>query len=320
MVQDLLIMNKEFDLLVIGEINPDLIVRGQDVVPEFGQAEKLVEEARLTIGSSSVITACGAARLGLKVAFMGLVGEDEFGRFMLDAMQERGIDTSACIVDPMLATGMSVILSGPEDRAILTYPGTMPLLRIEQIDESMLQKARHLHLGSYFLLDALRPGLPGLFKHARELGLTTSLDTNWDPSGEWHVKPMLAHVDIFFPNQNEVLLITGQENFSSAMDELAAQVPTVAVKRGALGGLARQGDKTITAPALAVNVVDTTGAGDSFNAGFLYGHLHDYTLEDSLALACACGSLSTRSAGGTAAQPTLSEAEVAMQQQSEKSV
>lgn len=115
-------MNKAFDLLVIGEINPDLILRGKDIVPEFGQAEKLVEHAELTIGSSSVITACGAARLGLSVAFIGLVGNDQFGRFMLDAMQARDIDVSACVVDQTIATGMSVILSDPGDRAILTFP------------------------------------------------------------------------------------------------------------------------------------------------------------------------------------------------------
>ena len=312
-------MKREFDLLVIGEINPDLIVSGHDVIPEFGQAEKLVEDARLTIGSSSVITACGAARLGLTVAFIGLVGDDELGRFMLEAMKGHGIDISACVVDPATTTGISVILSGPDDRAILTYPGTIPLLRIDQIDESLLQRTRHLHLGSYFLLDTLRPRLPDLFSHARDHGLTTSLDTNWDPSNKWDVTPILPHIDLLLPNKNEVLLVSGKENFLDAMDTLAAQVPTLAVKLGALGGLARRGDKVVTTPALAVEVVDTTGAGDSFNAGFLYGHLNDYTLQDSLALAGACGSLSTRSAGGTAAQSTLNEAQVAIQQQSERS-
>lgn len=301
-------MNKEFDLLVIGEINPDLIVCGPDVVPVFGQAEKLVDEARLTIGSSSVITACGAARLGLHVAFIGLVGEDKFGHFMLDAMHERGIDINACVIDPANATGISIILSTPNDRAILTYPGTIPFLRRDQIDETLFLRARHLHIGSYFLLDALRPELPGLLRYAKGQGLTTSLDSNWDPSGKWDLSPVLPHVDILFPNKNEVQHITGEENFLRAVNSLAAQVPTLAIKLGAQGGLAYRGGKMAKAPALAVDVLDTTGAGDSFNAGFLYGQLNDYTVEESLLLACACGSLSTRSAGGTDAQPTLEEA------------
>ena len=296
------------DLLVIGEINPDLILRDPDIVPVFGQAEKLVEDAKLTIGSSSVITACGAARLGLKVSFIGLVGDDQFGRFMLRAMEERGIDTSACIVEPRVPTGMSVILGGSNDRAILTYPGTIPLLEAEQIDRTMLEQARHLHVGSYFLLDNLRPELPEIFTDARERGLTTSLDTNWDPAEEWDLNAVLAHVNVFFPNKNEVLLITGEDDFTEAVDLLSEQVPTLAVKLGVQGGLARRGKESVNAPILPVKVVDTTGAGDSFNAGFLYGYLNNFSLKDSLVLACVCGSLSTRAAGGTAAQPTLEEA------------
>jgi sugar/nucleoside kinase (ribokinase family) len=123
---------------------------------------------------------------------------------------------------------------------------------------------------------------------------------------------MLPHVDIFFPNQNEVQLITGVPDAAAAMDVLARRVPTLAIKLGAQGGMARQGDETITMPALAVDVVDTTGAGDSFNAGFLFGYLNNYTLQSSLALACACGSLSTREAGGTSAQATLEEAQAAL--------
>jgi sugar/nucleoside kinase (ribokinase family) len=297
-----------FDLLVIGEINPDLILRDPDIAPVFGQAEKLVEDAKLTIGSSSVITACGAARLGLKVSFIGLVGDDQFGRFMLRAMEERGIDTSACIVDPRVPTGMSVILGGSNDRAILTYPGTIPLLQGDQINRAMLEQARHLHVGSYFLQDNLRPELPEIFADARERGLTTSLDTNWDPAGEWDLNAVLAHVNVFFPNKNEVLLITGEDGLAEAVDLLSRQVPILAVKLGVHGGLARRGKESVTAPILPVKVVDTTGAGDSFNAGFLFGYLNDYSLKDSLVLACACGSLSTRAAGGTAAQPTLEEA------------
>lgn len=307
-------MTKErmFDLLVIGEINPDLVLRGKDVVPEFGQAEKLVEHAELTIGSSSVITACGAARLGLAVAFVGLTGDDEFGRFMIKAMRERGIDVSGCVVDDEVATGMSVILSDPEDRAILTYPGTIPHLRIEQIDESMLIRTRHLHVGSYFLLDALRPDLPGLFRRARKAGVSVSLDSNWDPAGKWDVAPVLPHLDLFFPNENEVQLISGVKDFEEGVEILAKQIPTLAIKLGAAGGLARQGDERAGASSLVVEVVDTTGAGDSFDAGFLYGYLNDYALAESLSLACACGSLSTRSAGGTTAQPTLAEAKAAL--------
>ena len=302
------------DLLVIGEINPDLVLSGQDMVPAFNQTEKMIDGLHFTIGSSSVITACGAVKLGLSVAFIGVVGDDHFGHFMLGAMQERGIDTTHCLVDGTTHTGLSVIFSQPEDRAILTYPGTIPLLRPDQIDTSLFEQARHLHVGSYFLLDALRPALPELFSEAKRDGLSISLDTNWDPSGAWDVKLILPTIDLFFPNRNEVGHITGKAVFSEGLDALAEQVTTLAIKMGAEGGQASQNGETVTARSLPVEVVDTTGAGDSFNAGFLFGYLHGYSLQETLKLACACGSLSTRATGGTAAQPTLAEAEKALAQ------
>ena len=299
-----------FDLLVIGEINPDLILRDPDITPVFGQAEKLVEEATLTIGSSSAIVACGAARLGLRVAFCGLVGDDIFGRFMLEAMAKRGIDTSACVVDRRgRPTGLSVILARTGgDRAILTHPGTIGDLTIEQIDRSLLSRARHLHVSSWFLLDGLRPDLPDLFRDARRMGLTTSLDTNFDPAGEWQLADMLDQCDIFLPNDVEALAITGAPDLPAALDALAGRAGTVAVKLGREGGVARRGNEEVRAQPLAVNVVDTVGAGDSFDAGFLAGILGGRSLEESLRLALACGSLSVTAAGGTAAQPTLEEA------------
>jgi sugar/nucleoside kinase (ribokinase family) len=302
------------DLLVVGEINPDLILRGPDVTPEFGQAEKLVEDARLTIGSSSVIMACGAARLGLRTAFIGVVGDDQFGHYMLRAMGERGIDTSCCVVDRALSTGVSVILSQPHDRAILTHVGAISALRADQIDGQMLRRARHLHVGSYFLLDALCPDLPALYAKAHETGLTTSLDTNWDPSGTWDggLSDLLPHCDVFLPNEAEACRIAGQEDLDRSLDVLAGNVSTIACKLGAEGGRARQGEQSVRAPALSVRVVDTTGAGDSFDAGFLYGYLHGLPLLQSLRLACACGSLSTRASGGTDGQPTLDEALAAL--------
>ena len=304
----------DYDLLVVGEINPDLILRGDDLTPAFGQAEKLVQNATLTIGSSSVMVACGAARLGLKTAFVGVVGDDVFGHFMLDAMRARGIDTSGCKVDAGVQTGFSIILSQPADRAILTFSGSIAKLNLGDIDMDVLARAHHLHVGGYFLLDGLRPNLPELFRRAKAQGLSTSLDTNWDPSGRWDagLEKLWSVCDMFLPNEQELLKIAGQEDFEPALDTLGAQISTIVVKAGAKGGVARHGKETVTAPPLRVGVVDTTGAGDSFNAGFLYGYLGGWTLEQSLRLACVCGSLSTRGAGGTERQPTLEEARQAL--------
>jgi sugar/nucleoside kinase (ribokinase family) len=299
---------KPFDILVAGEINPDLILSG-DVMPEFGQVEKLVDRATLSIGSSSAIFACGAARLGLSVAFIGVCGEDVFGRFMLDEMQKRGIDVRNVIVRSDGQTGLSLILNRGADRAILTHLGLIPALCASDISDVLLEQAQHLHVASYFLQTDLQPDLPALFRRAHSLGLTTSLDTNYDPSEQWlGFDELLSATDIFFPNKTEALSMMQTNEVQLAGKQLAGKSKLVAIKLGAQGAGLYTNSELISIPSIPVNVVDTIGAGDAFDAGFLYGYLNRWDLERSLRLAVACGSLSTRASGGTAAQPTLEEA------------
>ena len=291
-----------FDLLVVGDCNPDLLLVGGDVEPEFGQREKLVGSARLVVGGSAAIAACGAARLGLDTAFVGTVGTDIFGTFMLDALADRGVDVSGCIVDREQPTGVTVALVRGDDRAILTAPGAIPALTAAAIDGDLLRASRHLHVASFHLLDGLRPGLEGLVAEAHEAGLEVSLDPQGDPGGgdTALLARLAAQVDVLFVNEQE----------DAALQ--AAGCRLVVVKRGARGALARQGDKVVEAAAPEVDVVDATGAGDSFDAGFLAARMAGEPVPAALALACACGALSTRALGGTAAQPTLAEAREAL--------
>ncbi|MBN1265249.1 MAG: sugar kinase [Anaerolineales bacterium] len=299
----------KFDILVAGELNPDLILDDPELDVSFGQVETLVRDAELTIGSSSAIFACQAARLGLRTAFIGVVGDDLFGRFMLDSLSERGVDVTACIVNPELHTGFSVILSRSGDRAILTHPGAIAALRADQLSETQLKNATHLHVASFFLQQALQPGLKDLFAHAQSLHLTTSLDTNWDPGGHWEsVQEILPCTNVFFPNENEALALTGAADAEQAVAQLAGKIPIVALKLGAEGALMRAGTKTQRLTAPHVSVVDTVGAGDSFDAGFLFGYLKGWPLMRALELAVACGSLSVQARGGTAGQPNLETA------------
>ena len=305
----------EFDVLVLGEINPDVIVRAADPRPTFGQVERLVDSIDLVIGSSSAIFACGAARLGLRTAFVGVVGDDPMGRFMLDALRARGVDVAGCRVDRDAPTGASVILTSGSDRAILTAPGTMPLLRDEDIPEALVARARHVHVGSVFQLDALRPRLAARLAAAHRAGLTTSADCNWDPRETWDggLWEILRDTDVFLPNAAEATRITGTTDVEAAARALVAAGPrVVAVKCGTDGAIAVARDGTLTrVPSLAVDAVDTTGAGDSFDAGFVAGFLAGRPVLDCLALGVAAGSLSTLGIGGTASQPTLPDAEAA---------
>jgi sugar/nucleoside kinase (ribokinase family) len=301
-------MSRPFDILVAGEINPDLILAG-DVIPEFGQVEKLVDSASLAIGSSSAIFACGAARLGLRVAFIGVCGDDVFGHFMVDEMQKRGVNVSNVIIHPDGQTGLSVILTKTADRAILTYVGLMSALQVGEIPDSLLNQARHLHVASYFLQTKLQPDLATLFRRAHSLGLTTSLDTNYDPSEKWlGFDELLSVTNVFLPNEAEAKSLTGVGNVEEAADRLGRKVEMAAIKLGAEGALGVRQSQKVRVPSIPVKVVDTVGAGDSFDAGFIYGYLQGWSLEKSLRLGVVCGALSTQQAGGTTAQPTLDEA------------
>ena len=306
---------RDIDVLVLGEVNPDVIVRAADPTPSFGQVERFVDSIDLVIGSSSAIFACGAARLGLRTAFVGVVGDDPMGRFMLDAMRARGVDVADCRVDRDVPTGASVILTNGRDRAILTAPGTMPLLRDADVPDALVARARHVHVGSVFQLDALRPRLAALLAAARRAGLTTSADCNWDPRETWDggIRDIIRETDVFLPNAEEATRIAGTGDVEEAARLLVAAGPrVVVVKCGRDGAIAVEGDGTLTRlPSLAVDAVDTTGAGDSFDAGFVAGFLAGLPVRDCLALGVAAGALSTLAIGGTTSQPTLPEAEAA---------
>lgn len=297
-----------YDVLVLGELNADLILRG-DVAPAWGQAEKLLDDASFVLGSSSAIFACGAARLGLRVAFAGVVGDDMVGRFCREQLAAAGVDAAGVVVDPAWRTGMTVILQKPDDRAMLTHLGAIAALSPRHISPELLRQARHLHVGSYWLQAALQPGLPAIFREARRRGASTSLDTNWDPAERWTgIDELLAETDVLLPNEAEACGMSGEPTWERALDRLAARVPLVAVKRGGDGAAAARGAERASCGAPQVEVVDAVGAGDSFDAGLVCGVLAGWPLERCLRLGVACGALSTRAAGGTAAQPTLGEA------------
>jgi sugar/nucleoside kinase (ribokinase family) len=302
----------DLDLLVLGDCNPDLVLRGDAVEPAFGQAERLVDEADLTVGGSGAIMACGAARLGLRTAIAGVVGDDEFGRFMVRALRERGVETAGLVVDPGVRTGLSVILARDQDRAILTFTGAIAALQAGAIDPALLARARHVHVSSFFLQTALARGLGPVLAEVRRRGGTTSVDPNWDPSERWDggLRELLGDIDVLLPNAVEAVRIAGGGDPHQAAQRLAALGPLVAVKLGADGALAARAGATpvrVRAPVVAA-VRDAVGAGDSFDAGVLAALLDGQPLERALALGCACGALSTRAVGGTAGQPTLAEA------------
>lgn len=309
--------SREFDILVVGDVNPDILVRGGE--PRFGQREVIVDEITLTIGGSAGIMAAAAARLGLRVALVGVVGDDVLGRFMLDALGDRGVNVAGCRVDARLPTGATVILARPTDRAILTAEGTIAELGADDVPTALLERTRHLHVASYFLQPALRAALPSIVDRARRAGATVSVDPNWDPDETWDggLVELLPEIDVFLPNEEEALRISGASTASAAGRVLHGRGPrpTVVIKRGADGAAAIGPDGIEAAvAAIPVEPVDTTGAGDAFDAAFLAGWLDGRTMAESLADAAAAGSLSTRGLGGTSSLATRAEVDAAVRE------
>jgi sugar/nucleoside kinase (ribokinase family) len=304
----------DLDLLVLADVNPDLVLADAAMEVAFGQAETLVQDAELTIGGSGAIMACGAARLGLRTALAGLVGPDQFGEFMLRAVSERGVDVTGVVVDPEVRTGLTVVLARPDDRAILTFSGAIAQMTAAHVDGGLVSRARHVHVASYFLQTALSPGLAEIMRGAREAGATTSVDPNWDPAEDWDggLRELLPLIDVLLPNAVEACRIAGVADAETAAAQLASAGPMVAVKLGAQGAVAAPagGGELVRAapPQRLVDAVDAVGAGDAFDAGLLCALLEERPLGEALAFACACGTLSMRAAGGTAAQATAAEA------------
>lgn len=307
---------REFDLVVVGDANPDVVLAGAPRSLPYGQHEQLVDAGVLVLGGSGAITACGAARLGLRTAFVGRVGDDAAGRLVLDALSNRGVDVSGCVVDARCGTALTVVLLAGGDRSSLTSTGCLPLFELSEIDLELVHASRHAHVSSYYLQPRLAAGLPAWFQSVRAAGVSTSLDTNDDPSGVWDraVHAAIAQTDVVMPNEAEALALTGRADGDviGACCDLAELSRVAVVKRGAAGALAWCSDGPVAVAGLPVTPVDTVGAGDSFNAGLLGGLLSGQSLTAALRLATACGSLSTRAAGGTAAQPTMAEAMAAM--------
>jgi sugar/nucleoside kinase (ribokinase family) len=293
----------KFDLSVVGELNLDLVLYGLPVEFELDR-EHLASDLRLTLGSSSAIFAHNFALLGNSVGFNSAIGQDPLGELCLSRLAESGADISAVRKFPGKQTGLTVILPRPQKRYILTYPGVMAEMRFEDLDLSHVFSARHFHLSSFFLQRALRPRIAELFRLAKQAGLSTSLDTNDDPENLWDddVFEVLKFVDVLLPNESEACRLARCEGPQKALSVLAEKVPLVVMKSGEKGALARRGGELfVQETTKKIEPVDTIGAGDSFDAGFLHQYIRGASLETCLRFGNLTGALSTTRQGGTEA-------------------
>ena len=301
----------DFDIVVVGELNADLILSEPQGFPEMGK-EKLAKGMLLTMGSASAIFATNIAHLGMKVGFIGKLGSDYLGKIVTDTLAERGVDCSGIQVMPDEKTGITVVLTYPEDYAMMTYMGAMETFNLDDVDFDYVKRGAHLHFSSYYLQPGMRYACAELFKKAKDLGMTTSFDPGPDPEEKYEadILDVLRHVDVFLPNESEAMSIAHKDNVEDALEFLSEYTSTTVITCGSQGALAHSKGQTVKTKVFKVKPIDTTGAGDSFNCGFLLSWLKGADLKEALVTGSACGAIATTRVGGATASPSFEEMEL----------
>lgn len=298
-------------MVVLAELNVDVLLQLDSPEVRFGQVETELSEAAIRLGSSGAITAAAVAALDMHVSICGVVGDDSLGHYTVGLLQENGLDDGHVVRRPGAATGFTTVVNAPGgDRALLTFPGTMAALRAADLSEALLAGCQHLHVSSYFLQRGLLPDLPGLFADLCSRGISTSLDTGWDPAESWAgLEEVLGNTTVLFPNEAELRAIADRLHldgdrsttnwYAAAARSLSERGPTVALKRGGHGGLVCTPEEGLQLDTVPIVPLDTTGAGDNFNAGFLATMLAGAGSAECLAAAVSAGRMSVQGRGGT---------------------
>ncbi|WP_136605717.1 carbohydrate kinase family protein [Paenibacillus dokdonensis] len=292
-----------YDVIVIGDVNIDLVVAGCNDIPGPGQ-EVLVSNMSLHVGGGAALFSLALAKLGVKVAFHGVLGEDDFGTLIRNQFSHYGIDTRFIRTSSMNNTGISIAINPENDRSFITYQGTNAELSLDQLDMESASLGRHVHLTGYRGKEN-HPQYVAMARKLKALGLTTSIDVGWDDTGEWYagIFELIREVDISFMNETEAEHYTGCSAAKDCIRELSQHSRHVVLKLGAEGAVAAIAGKVNYRSGFQVPVKDTTGAGDSFNAGYIYGFLTGKPAEECLLYANACGAMSVSAYGGSTGVP-----------------
>lgn len=298
---------EKYDVVNIADIFADIVVTGQEK-PSFGQVETLADDYQAELGGSGPIFASQFAKLGGRVAVLTVVGNDLLGDFVLRRMNQVGIDTSLVRRSNRHKTPLGLNMSVKGDRSMLTVLGTLQEITPDLIQGLDLGSIKHWHIAGYFLLPALFPFWPKFLWQLKDRGITISIDTNWSPEGNWEeVAKILPLIDLFLPNEQEAMAITKTGNYQAAGEQLTRITGTVVIKRGEDGAsVFSDGKEHITTVAEhwngKVQLVDTTGAGDSFDGGYLFEWLRGAPVEKCLKTGILCGTSCVLGTGGLQSQ------------------
>jgi len=301
------------EIVVLGNFVVDIIGKPIDRLPERGRLA-LIDTLETHVGGNGPNTSGALGRLGADVAVVGRVGTDLYGRFLTEQLTGWGVDTSPVVQDAAAVTGLTLVaVDSSGERSFIHHLGANAGFSPTDIDWNRLGGTRHLHLASYFILpQLLGTAAADLLAEARRRGMTTSLDVCWDRSGQWmeQLRPCLPHLDYLMPSEEEAQQLTGRTEPTEVVAALRdAGARTVVLKLGERGCHYAGDEGVLRLPALSVPVRETTGAGDCFIAGFLFGKLRGWELERTLRFANACGARAVTAVGGVTGMASAVEIE-----------
>lgn len=299
---------KKWDVYILGDINIDLIIPDVTNVPPPGQ-ERETGDMATTIGGGAALFALGLGRLGLHPVFQGVVGNDVYGRYLREYLISQNVDVSLLEMREECKTGITLSFTNQTDRSFLTMRGGNAEVSVSMIDIEMVKKARHFHLTGYAGAKNHHEYLTVLRRIKEETATTVSLDLGWDVTNQWNpqIYELFPYIDVLFMNELEALGYSGKTSAKEAGQDFAGHCKTVALKLGGRGSAAFSGQTVYRKDSYAVKAIDTTGAGDCFNAGFIYGFLAGASLEQCLTYGNACGALSVTGWGGNTNFPDKAE-------------
>ncbi len=297
--------HKKWDVFIYGDVNIDIVIPGVEKFPEPGQ-EDITDTMDTFVGGGAALFTLGVGKLGLKAVFQGSVGKDCYGKFIMEEFQKNNVDQSLLSISDKNKTGISLSFTNEKDRSFLTYRGTNAEINISEIDLTKVKQARHIHITGYEGRANHREYIKLLTEVKKLEDVTVSFDIGWDASGEWYkgIYELFPFIDVLFMNETEATHYSRQENVREAIKDFAACTKVAVAKLGRKGSIAFHGGEFFQAAPYQVKAVDTTGAGDSFNAGFLYGYLKGKSLGECLSIGNACGALSVTACGGNTAFPS----------------
>lgn len=310
---------KKWDVYIYGDINVDLVVPGVENFPKPGQ-EDVVSVMDTYVGGGAALFTLGLGKLGLHTVFQGTIGDDCYGQFILNELADKQVDRSLIKISDKNKTGISISFTNEKDRSFLTYRGTNDEIDLDSVQLDQVKKARHIHVTGYSGAKN-HEQYRSLLKKVKESKETTiSFDVGWDSSGEWHqgIYELFPYIDVLFMNETEAIHYSKKENVAKAVADFAKHCELAVIKLGKKGSIACYHGREYLAESYQVTSVDTTGAGDSFNAGFIYGFLKGKSIEKCLQCGNGCGALSVTKLGGNTGFPTEEELVRFLEEQKER--